>query len=191
MENGQDLSFLVEESQNVVAPDNVLARISEKAEEYKASRQRIAEIEAALSEEKKTFNRISQEELPTLLRANGLESVTLNTGEKVVVKEDLSVSIKDAEKLARFLEERGDDALLKTTMEFGKVPSEILEHLRRTLANDYGLFPSIKQTVHSQTLAKYFRNLCGIGGESDATRPLASVDASMVTVFTYFKTTIK
>lgn len=191
MEDAQDLSFLVEESENVVAPDNVLARIAAKAEEYKASRQRLADLEEAMKDEKKLFNKISQEDLPTLLRANGLESVTLQTGEKVSVKEDLSASIKDAEKLAKFLEERGDDALIKTTMEFGKVPAEILEHMRRTLADNYGLYPDIKQTVHSQTLAKYFRNLCGIGGEHEAEFPLAQIDPKMVTVFTFFKTTIK
>lgn len=173
------------------ASDSVLAQIAGKAVEWQEKKARIKELEDELKAAKKDFNKVSQEEIPELLLQTGLGSVELATGEKVTIKEDVSASIKDMPQFFQFLVNRGDEAIVKTDLSFGKIPSEILTRIQNHLAEQYELFPDVKQGVHYQTLQKYIRELCGIGGGTEAEVPLSELDEEVINVFTYYKTTVK
>lgn len=136
---------------------------------------------------------LSQTLIPEAMQNAGTTSFTLTTGEKITCIEDLAASIKNADKFYDFLEDRGDGALMKIQLEIGKVPKTILADIVKTLNEKYGLVAAAKKTVHPQTLKKYIKELCGIGGAEDvkAELPLCELDKEMVSTFLYHKTSIK
>lgn len=136
---------------------------------------------------------LSQDLIPEAMKLAGTTSITLTSGETVSCKEDLSASLKDADTFYDFLEKRGDGAIMKIQLEIGKVPKTILATIIKTLNEKFGIMASSKKTVHPQTLKKYIKELCGIGGSADvvAEIPLTELDANMVGTFVYYKTIIK
>lgn len=186
----QHLIDSAKQAQGASASVDQLQRLSQLAADYKAAKERVTQLEDSLSQAKARFNRVSQEQIPELLLESGLSSVSLASGEKVVVSENVSASIKDAKSFVEFLDDRGDAGIVKTTFELGKVPPEILAMIINDFNVKYGLFPTVKQGVHHSTLDKYVRELCGVGGKTEAQIPLAKLPDS-VKAFTYFKTTIK
>lgn len=191
MENGTGQFDHLKGDRPSEASGNVLSQVSAKAKEWQERKDRIKELEDELKDAKKKFNKVSQEEIPELLLQSGLSSVALDSGEKVTIKEDVSASVKDMPGFYRFLVERGDEAIVKTNLQFGKIPGEVLTKIQNHIAETFELFPDVNQGVHYQTLQKYIRELCGIGGGSDAEMSLAELDEEMVSVFTYYKTTVK
>lgn len=184
-------AHLVEDAGQEPVGDNVLKQVATLANQWKERKARVEALEAQLKEAKAEFNKVSQDALPNLLLQHGLGKISLATGEAIIVKEEVSASIKNMGRFYEFLLERGDAALVKTDLSFGKVPPEILDKIQSMLADTFDLYPEMKQVIHPQTLQKYIRDLCGIGGASEAAVPLSALDEDMITVFTYYKTTVK
>lgn len=147
-------------------------------------------LEKLVKAEKKIVNKLKQELLPNALNEIGLHSLELKSGASVATKEDVNCKVVDYDKLYSFLEERGDDSLMKTTIETGKLPKSILAAVIKLLNDTFELDATGGMSIHTQTLNSYFRNLCGFGA-GDAEMSINDVDEDMVKIFTYYKTTIK
>ena len=168
-----------------------LLTITALAEEWKQRKAEYTQLEQLAKEAKKLFNKVSQEDIPNAMMEVGLSELKLADGQKISFKEDVSCSIKDYNKLDEFLTERGEDGMMKITLEVGKVPKNILRMILKDLAETYDISAMPKQFVHPATMAAYIRRLCGINGKTVAEVAVADIDETMLSVYRYYKTTIK
>jgi len=148
-------------------------------------------------EVKDKFNKISGEEIPNLLNQYQLSEIKLKNGKKVIVKEDISVTIKNNDAFFLFLKNRNEDDIVKLIYNFSNRMSdeqrgELADFL---IANDYDF--EMDLNVHSQTRKKYFKELLGIGkddfeeGISNGRYMKVSDLPPWANVFMLKKTTIK
>lgn len=187
-----DLSHLTTGTDEQSAPtEDSLKRISRLAEELDSKNADIKEAKAELKELKSDAKLLSQIKLPESLQEVGMESFKMANGKTVGSKEFVSASVKDPDKFYAFLEERGDDSLMKLNLVMGKLPKSMLNAVLKLIHEKTGILAEAKMGIHPQTLNKYIKELCGVGGETEAEMPLASLDPEMVSTFTYYKTTVK
>lgn len=193
----QDLSFLQADAQySDGLASTALERLQRLVIRFEEEANEVEALEEKLAEAKKRYNKTSMEDIPEVLLGAGLSELRLADGRKVVVKEEISASVKDSTAFANFVKGRGDDDILKTTMVLGKLPDNILSSLKRLLAENLDLYPEVNQTVHSATLKKYVKEITGMGMENPAERlgeryiPMQELP-ECVSVFRFFKTTIK
>ena len=187
------MNFL-EEAANAnaeVQKTDSLLRLTALSEEWQAKQEAYKELEAQAKAAKKAFNKVSQEDIPNAMMEVGLSEIKLADGKKVSFKEDVSCSIRDYSMLDTFLTERGDEAMMKITLEIGKVPKNILGMVLRELSEKFGIDAVPKQFVPPQTMAAYIRRLCGINGKTVAEVHVADIDEEMLNVYRFYKTTIK
>ncbi len=168
-----------------------LLTITALAQEWKERKAAYILLECQAAEAKKLFNEVSQEKIPNAMMEVGLSELKLADGEKVSFKEDVSCSIKDYNKLDEWLSERGEDGIIKITLEMGKVPRNILSMILQELMEKYDISAVPKQFVHNQTMSAHIRRICGINGKTEAEVAVADIDDTMLSVFRYYKTTIK
>ena len=182
----QDLSHL--ETHEADEPEeSSLEAITAYAEALVAKREDLEELEAKAKTLKAEVTKLEQDLLPEAMIKLGMKAFTLSSGQQVAIKEELSCSVKNYEMLYDFLEERGDDALMKTSIEVGKLPQNILNRVLKDLKDNYDLDGTSKLYIHPSTLKAYFRRLCGVGTDEPAKVPLATIDEDMLSTFTYFK----
>jgi len=181
----------VEASGEQVAGEDSLRKITEYADSLLVCKEEIADMESKLAEKKKVANKLEQELIPESMLAVNMTSFQLASGKTVSIKEQLSCSVKDYDLLYDFLEERGDDAIMKIAIELGKLPKSILELVIKHLQTEFDLSVEHKMYIHPQTLKAYFTRLCGIGSEEPSELPLGKLDENMVGTFTYYKTVVK
>lgn len=186
-----EFEHLSEALDNQEPDEDSLAKISRLGTALQEKLEEKVLLEDELSVLNKQIHQLKQTEIPEAMNTVGVTSFTLKSGKAVAIKEDVSASIKDVDAFYDFLEERGDAALMKIQLEIGKVPKSILAQIVKKMNDEFGILPSTKKGVHPQTLNKYIRELCGIGGVKEAEIPLAELDEEVVKAFTYYKTTIK
>lgn len=183
--------YLSNEPQEI--PLDVLSKLVTR---FRKDQERVAKAESELKEAREAFNQVSQVDIPQFLLQFGVAGVPLSTGEMLRVDQKVSASVKDIDDFAEFLTARGDDDILKTTFALGKLPIEVVRKIQKLLIDNFDLSPDIARSVHSATLKKYVKELCGIGMENPEERlgeryiPLQELPES-VSVYTYFETTIK
>lgn len=186
-----DLSHLTnhEEATSVDKID----RITELAELYRKRKIAVDATADKAKEAKKAFNQVSMEALPEAMAMAGVKEIELIDGAMVSYKEEANVTVKDIEKLKAFLVHRGDDALLKCSLEFGKLPENIVNKIMSVLDDKFGLTPEIKVFVHPATLKSYFNTMLGLKKKSVAETSMADLnqDAIGVSLFTMSKSTVK
>lgn len=170
---------------------DALEAISMYAKELIEVRKELKAVEDQAKELKKHVTKFEQDLIPNAMLKVGMTSFEMKTGEKIAIKENLSCSVVDYNRLYEFLEEQGDDSLMRTSIELGKLPQNILNMVMKELKNKYDLDCSHKLNMHPSTLKAYFNRLCGIGGEVEAIVPLSELPEEMVKTFTYYKTTVK
>lgn len=185
----QDLSHLMNDTGNI---EDALERLQQLCNEWRAAKDGVAEAEEYLDEAKKRFNRVSQELIPELLMQHGLSEIKLADGAKVAITMEVSPSVKDMNTFVQFLEARGESAIVKTELSFGKLDQSIIKVIQRMLAENLALYPDVKSGVHPMTLKKYIKELCGIGQKEPDDRCIALQDLpECVSAYTFYKTTIK
>jgi len=178
--------------------DSELAQLEELVKTYKTLERDIEEQEAVLAEKKAAFRTVSQESIPMLLNQHGLSELKLRSGDKIIVKEDASVSVPDTKKQAffAFLKERDEEDIIKLNIQFKKMPAEMQQQLFEFL-NNYNYEYESDRGVHPMTLKSYFKKLLGVGDEDRAAgiaagKYLQPQDVEeVVNVFTFFNTKIK
>lgn len=188
-------SFLQDEQPT---QSNILVQLSDLAEAQLRQEQYVKKLTEELDGAKKILNKISTEEIPNLLRSNGLSRIKLANGMEVTVKEDINVTIKDEERFFKYLEESGQADIVKTTVYLGRQEGEMLALLHQYM-KEQGIQFEEDTKVHPQTMKKFFRDMCGIGLD-DAERAYGYMTGKLTppsslpdwcTVFTIATTKIK
>lgn len=188
--------FLLKDSKKNQAAD--LARLVDLVSSYKILETEIADLEARVAEKKKAFQAVAQEEIPALLNQAGLSEIKLSSGEKVQVSEGVNVSIADKGAFFDWLKNRGEDGIVKMSLDFERMDPAAREALFAHLYAQ-GLKFAADETVHGQTLKKYAKELLGIGKDPDEIQ--AGMGAGQIVkreaveaflkVYTYWTTKIK
>ena len=159
-----NLDFLKDDEEKV--EDSALKRLSSLTDAYRTLESNIAAIEAELKAQKEAFNQISQVEIPNLVNQYGLSELRINDKTKIIIKQDVSVSVPEVTRgdFFRFLEDRGESDIIKLMISLPRMPDEKMNQLLEFLTN-YEYEFDAEQNVHPMTLKKYFKELLGIGAE--------------------------
>lgn len=118
----------------------------------------IEDLEGALSEYKRLYREIEQEDLPNAMKEAGLKDFALESGEKITIRPDYNVGIAEADRERAFnwLEQKGYDAIIKTSVaaEFGRGELGKAKQLAAQLIKAK-LNVIMKRDVHWQTLKAF------------------------------------
>ncbi len=178
-----------EESQE--AEPATLQSMTAYAEALDVNTAELKALEVLVKEKKQQVNKLAQELLPSAMNELGMHSMELNNGTKISVKEDISCSVVDIEKLYSWLEERGDDAIVKTSIETEKLPRNILNSIVKMIEDKFKIEATGGLKIHAQTLNAYFRKVTGTGGKTECEIPVGKLDEKMIKVFAFYKTVVK
>lgn len=148
---------------------NRISALRELADRQQASEQRVAELEAALDEEKRKLRQISEVEIPNFMDGmNG--STDLPDGRKVVISESVRASLpKDrADEGAKWLAEHNSGSIVKKkfVIEFNKNQEEKAAEFEEFLRS-HPKCPvyTREQSVHHSTLTSWARKKLEAGEE--------------------------
>lgn len=176
-----------------------LELLKEAVSLFKEREKKVKELEEELKIAKEKFRQISEERIPEILGESGLSEIKLDTGEKIIVKDDLKVNVSKANesKFFLFLKNRGEDDIIKLNYKFDKdLSPDLREELDDFLIESDIEFDS-EMSVHAQTKKAYFKNLLGLGKkdfekgrETGKYLPVEKLP-EWVSVYIYKKTTIK
>ncbi len=161
------------------------------AEAYDEQSLELKELEKLVKEKKKVVTKLAQELLPNAMSQIGMKSMELSSGAKITIKEDVNCKVVDIDKLYTFLEDRGDDALMKTTIATDKLPKSILKSVINMINEKFGIEATGGLSIHHITLNSYFRKLTGTNGDTKCEVPIGDIDEEMLQIYTYYRTTIK
>jgi len=191
--------FLLSLPKEKISKD-ALNELSNLTTKYLSYEEDIESAELVLKELKREFNKISQEKIPELLATYGLSEIKLATGEKVIVKENASVTVpvEKQEAFYDFLKDRDEEDIIKLHFHFSRMATEKMTSLFGFLTEEEYDYDS-DRGVHTQTLKKYFKELLGIGvdkeeyaiGVSDGVFLRKEDVVNIANVFTFFSTKIK
>lgn len=128
----------------------------------------IEQQETILSELKERSRSIREETIPMSMQELGLESVTMSTGEKVTISQEVYASIPAAQKEQAYawLEEHGFGGLIKTLVatEFGKGELAKAQALFEQLSKQ-GVPAEMTRSVHAQTLKAFLKEQLAAGSD--------------------------
>ncbi len=152
-----------------VVHEDSLDELSALVQQQLQLESQIKEVEGTLDVLKKAHRKVSGEEIPNVLLSRGLSSIKLATGEKVDVREDVSVTVKDHNAFFEFLRERKEDGIIKMMFSFDRMPPEKLDALLELLQENGYQF-DFDVNVHPNTRKKYFKILIGLEEDDDEER---------------------
>lgn len=185
-----DTSFLTNDAEKPEALN--MARLKELLAEYKQAQSEVELLESQLKDAKLRFNVVSQTEIPDFVLQSGLSELKTPWGERIQVKTEVSASVTDIEKLDAFATTRGEDAIFKVTLEFGKLDDAVLQALLRVIVETTGLAPKVNKTVHPMTLKKYVKDVAGLADDFYESADVVPVDQIPgISAYIYHKTTVK
>lgn len=149
--------------------DNILAVLSAKADEARNAMNDVKAAEETLKAAKERLRNIVEVELPELMDEAGQKDCVTSGGVRLVLQENVRVSIPKDERGTRALEwlrENGHASVIKSevSIEFGKGQDAQADALTQELRTK-GLMPSQSIGVHPQTLAALVRELLRDGVE--------------------------
>ena len=188
--------FLIDNSVSDTTCD--LRRLADLVAQYKQYQDAVATAEETLKLMKANFARISGEEIPAFLAQAGLTEVKLHDGSRVTVTEGISVTVKDQDRFSKFLAERGEESIIKSSFNCEKLDAAERSAITSVLST-MGIAYTTDDKVHPQTLKKYFRELFGVGKQPDQIEngiqkgeilPREKVE-EFAQVYNYFETKIK
>ena len=145
-----------------------LKSVAALARRIRDTEEEIMRTELFLKERKQALQKMTDEDLPSVLEEMGVKSFTLEDGSKVDVKPLYGASIPVARKEEAFgwLREHGFDDIIKNnvTCVFGRGEDEKANAFRQ-MAMQNGLDPEQKQDVHSSTLRAWVKERVENGDE--------------------------
>jgi len=137
-----------------------LGELSLLAQTLLATQRDSAALELALKTSNECARLLREESIPSAMHELGITNMTLDTGEKISIKQDVyaSIPVEQKEVAYGWLEQHGFGGLIKT---------EVVCHFTRgelERANELvfdlrckGLQPELGRTVHPQTLKAFLR----------------------------------
>ena len=125
-----------------------------------AAEEEVKRVEEELKEKKEAARLISEETIPGLMEEIGLQSMTLDSGQKITVKEDVFAAIPKSleEQAFGWLDEHGYGGLIKVDVivSFARDEAAQAYELANKLLED-GFRATCVQKVHPQTLKAFLR----------------------------------
>jgi len=139
---------------------NVLATLSQLADEQKQAEAEVARLEEELRSAQAKLRDLAEHRLPNLMNECGMREFTTKDGIKIKVVEKIRGSIPEAHATRAFawLEEHGHDNLIKREfkIEFGKDEEGWAKKFQADLAKrKRPLKVQLKRAVHPSTLASF------------------------------------
>jgi len=185
--------------EGVVETVDSLAELKDRVDYSLQLTDEVAKLTEKLSEVKKVLRRVMEEDIPTLMLERGITKITLDTGETVTVKQDLSATILDKEGFFKFLDQHDAKDLVKLKLSMEKMPDRLMDVLFDFLdKNEYQY--NAEKEVAAQTRLKFLRELCGIGLSDKELgvkladgrcMPIDALPSDTIKAFVYYKTKIK
>lgn len=149
------------------AGDNILARISQKADEAAEAAQAVADAEARLKVLKDRHSAIIERELVELMEEAAQSQLKTINGRQLKLEEVLRASIPRDRQLEAFdwLKEFGHDSIIKreVVVQFGRGEEDQADKVAADLEARTGHPVVNKPSVHTQTLQKLIRELLAEG----------------------------
>ena len=143
-----------------------LTEMKQLADALKEAEEATSKADAKLKEAKERERFIREETIPAAMQEMGLESITLDTGEKLTVKQEVYASIPSAGKPAAYawLNDNGYGGLIKVAVElqFAKGEQDDAVQLTKEL-RERGLEVSAFEDVHSATLKAFLKEQISSG----------------------------
>lgn len=120
----------------------------------------VEKAERELKERKALVRRLEEEDIPGLMSELGVESITLETGERIKIALEIYASITEAmkERAFKWLEDNGHGGLIKTevSVRFGRDAVAQATALTERLVAE-GLEPDVVRAVAPQTLKAFLK----------------------------------
>lgn len=157
-------AHLLDEASKINTQDlgsDSLRLIGVRVAQLDACNAEIARLEELLAEQKGNKKQLEQEDIPNLMASCGLSEVKLQDGRKVTVGPQVSASIKDMGEFVAYLSERGEDGIVKTVANMGKVPTDILRSVRKVVYEATGIVLSSNKAFTRQRLKSGLGRLQG------------------------------
>jgi hypothetical protein len=144
------------EADALLPTDGALKRVSELAELQLELEAEVAAIEAKLDDATKRLNAVQMKELPDALKAAGIDEFKLTNGTKVIIKDDMSISVSKDKMpgVCKWLRQNKHDDIIKAqiTVELPKgTDPKLVSKVEKFLSGTPLAFNK-GETVNSQTL---------------------------------------
>jgi len=159
-----DLSEIFQEDTGTItAPqEEDLSTITSLARMQINYQREIEKAELSLKDLREKLRKIEQEDLPEAILATGLRSLTLESGQKIMISDEITATIKADNKEEAFgwIRGQGYGSLIKhdVNTQFKKGEEEAARHFIDYL-QDNGFAYSDKESIHWQTLRKFAKDL--------------------------------
>lgn len=137
-----------------------LGSVAGLAKAIKTKEELIESLEQTLKEEKKALIKMTDEDLPTMLMELGMQSLTLDDGSDVTVKQTYGASIRVDDRPAahEWLRDNGYDDIIKNQVlcVFGRGEDDMASAFQ-ALASQQGYAAEQKTEIHPQTLRAFVK----------------------------------
>tara|TARA_R100000700_G_scaffold41249_1_gene60905 strand:+ start:596 stop:1183 length:588 start_codon:yes stop_codon:yes gene_type:complete len=137
-----------------------LGSVAGLAKAIKTKEELIETLEQTLKEEKKALIKMTDEDLPTMLMELGMQSLTLDDGSDVTVKQTYGASIRVDDRPAAYdwLRDNGYDDIIKNQVlcVFGRGEDDMASAFQ-ALASQQGYAAEQKTEIHPQTLRAFVK----------------------------------
>ena len=182
----EDTSFLEGEKENGL---DILEELSNYADAVVNIHKDISETEELIKGMKKEERKLSEEDIPNLMLSKGLTSISLESGETIVVTEDLTAALpKDPTNrkiVLKWLIDNGGSGMIKEEINIEEPEKLLLTYLIDNRIPFDKIF-----NVHHATLKSFLKSKLGITKGSLQEVELGDIPKE-VNVFVYRKTKIK
>lgn len=122
---------------------------------------RVEQLKNELQSAQRDLAQIETEDLPELMSEVGLNSVTLEDGSVVEIKQDVQCGISEDRREAAhaWLIENGFGGLIKTevVVAFGRGEKDAADEFSAEVVQLTGHHPTVKETVHAATLKSFVK----------------------------------
>lgn len=181
--------FLEQDEEFNTEDSPMLKELGLLVEALKDTQEEIADIEEDLKKLKEKERELSREEIPTLLLSNGMKSIELQEGGKLIVNEKLTCALpKDPVKrktCLRWIISQNGSGIISNDIIINDPEKSLLEELKKQ-----GIPISKQHNVNAATLKSFVSGLLGIKKGSLPKIELSDIPSEL-NVFIYKETKIK
>ena len=135
------------------------ADIQDLVNEVRAIENQLYQLDKEVVALKDRRNGLLRRSIPDLLLAAGTNLISTPGGYRVSIRKYNYVRVKDKSALSEYLESRGDDSLIDTTMRIKNISQNIRDSIRDIVLTSGGVVMKMDDSMHHSTQRKYFNEL--------------------------------
>lgn len=117
----------------------------------------VKDLEEALKILNKDLFQVRQVQIPELMKEFGLDGIQTDTGTKIEIKDGISVSVRDKEKLHAYIRSQDSGDLIKDSITIETDTEESRKEVMELLEKIDCMFER-KEGIHSGTLKKFIKD---------------------------------